>query len=81
MPTDVPALSSSGLAISGDGDRLTLEGTLDIRTLTELRRSLLHWQKQPRGGHSRRMLDLGKLSGLDTPGALFLCELRDQGVN
>ena len=80
MPTDVPALASPGLAISGDGDRLALEGVLDIHALTELRRSLQHWQKQGRGGHARRTLDLGKLSGLDTPGALFLCELRDKGV-
>ena len=81
MPTDVPALASPGLAISGDGDRLALEGVLDIHTLTELRRSLQHWQKQGRGGQARRALAIGKLSGLDTPGALFLCELRDKGVD
>jgi phospholipid/cholesterol/gamma-HCH transport system permease protein len=80
MPTDVPALTSPGLLISGDGDRLALEGVLDIHALTELRRSLQHWQKQGRGGQARRALALGKLSGLDTPGALFLCELRDKGV-
>lgn len=80
MPTDVPAPSSPGLAIGGDGDRLALEGILDIRTLTELRRSLQSWPGRRRGGHARRTLDLGKLTGLDTPGALFLCELRDKGV-
>jgi phospholipid/cholesterol/gamma-HCH transport system permease protein len=80
MPTDVPVPASPGLAISGDGDRLALEGVLDIHALTELRRSLQHWQKQGRGGHARRTLALGKLSGLDTPGALLLCELRDKGV-
>jgi phospholipid/cholesterol/gamma-HCH transport system permease protein len=80
MPTDVPALVPPGLALSGDGDRLALEGVLDIHALTELRRSLQHWQKQGRGGHARRALAVGKLSGLDTPGALFLCELRDKGV-
>ncbi|HEY2863922.1 MAG TPA: ABC transporter permease [Casimicrobiaceae bacterium] len=80
MPTDVHAMASPGLAISGDGDRLVLEGALDIRALTELRRSLQHWQKQGRGGHARRTLAIGKLSGLDTSGALFLCGLRDKGV-
>ena len=80
MPTDVPAPASPGLALSGDGDRLALEGVLDIHALTELRRSLQHWPKQHRGGHARRTLAVGNLSGLDTPGALFLCELRDKGV-
>jgi len=54
---------------------LAIEGALDIRTLAELERSL----KQQRG-HVRGGLDLRKLSDLDTPGALLLCELRDKGV-
>ena len=57
---------------------MALEGTLYLRTLTELRVSLQQWQR--RSGHARRTLDLGKLSGLDTPGALFLCGLGDKGV-
>jgi phospholipid/cholesterol/gamma-HCH transport system permease protein len=80
MPTDVPALASPGLAISGDGDRLALEGKLDLRTLTELRRALHPWPRHRRGAEARRTLDLGKLTGLDTSGALFLCALRDKGV-
>jgi ABC-type transporter Mla MlaB component len=80
MPTDVPARSASGLAINGDGDRLVLEGVLDIRTMTELRASLQQWPKQRPTGRASRTLDLGKLSGLDTPGALLLCELCTQGV-
>jgi phospholipid/cholesterol/gamma-HCH transport system permease protein len=80
MSPDIPALASPGLAISGDGDRLLLEGVLDMHALGDLRRSLQHWQKQGGAGHVRRTLALGKLSGLDTSGALFLCELRDKGV-
>ena len=67
---------SPTLAISGEGDRLALEGVLDIRTLTEARNSLTQWLKQ-RKSHA---LDLGNLSGLDTPGALFLCELGNKDV-
>jgi phospholipid/cholesterol/gamma-HCH transport system permease protein len=63
------------VAITGEGDRLAIEGALDIRTLGEAERSL----KQQRG-HTRGAIDLHKLSGLDTPGALFLCELRNKGV-
>jgi phospholipid/cholesterol/gamma-HCH transport system permease protein len=67
--------SSSTVAITGDGDRLAIEGALDIRTLAEVERSL----KQQRG-HVHARLDLRKLSALDTPGALLLCELRNKGV-
>ena len=69
-----PSLPS--IAISGDGDQLALQGALNIRTLTEAKQSLKQRLKQPKS----HALDLGKLSGLDTPGALFLCELRDKGV-
>jgi phospholipid/cholesterol/gamma-HCH transport system permease protein len=64
------------VAIRGDGDRSELEGTLDIRTLAEARDSLKQWLKRRKAP----ALDLGNLTGLDTPGALLLCELRDQGV-
>ena len=69
-----PSLST--LAISGEGGQLVLKGTLDIRTLTAARKSLQQGLKQRKS----RALGLGQLSGLDTPGALFLCELRDKGV-
>jgi len=59
-------------SVAGEGDRLALAGALDIHTLGEAREAL----KQARS----RLLDLGNLSRLDTPGALFLCELRDSGV-
>ena len=68
------------VTVSGDGDRLALQGVLDIRTLTEAEDSLKQWLKRRLGGHRRRALDLGNLSGLDTPGALFLCRLREKGV-
>jgi phospholipid/cholesterol/gamma-HCH transport system permease protein len=67
---------SSGVAISGEGDRLALEGVLDIRTVSELKTALKGRLKQAKP----RAVDLGSLSGLDTPGALFLCELRQKGV-
>ena len=55
---------------------MTLEGALGIRTLAEAARSLKEWRTKNKSG----VLDLGKLSELDTPGALLLCGLRDQGV-
>ena len=64
------------VVVSGDGDRLALEGALEIVTLTEARNSLKKWSRQ---GPSRS-LDIAKLDSLDTPGALFLCGLRDKGV-
>lgn len=64
------------LAVHGDGDRLALEGVLDVRTLAAARASLSHWLTQ-RKSHA---LDLTKLSALDTPGALFLCALDEKGV-
>jgi phospholipid/cholesterol/gamma-HCH transport system permease protein len=61
-----------GIALTGEGDRLALEGVLDIRTLAQAERAL----DKTRSG----ALDLGKLTGLDTPGALFLCGLREKKV-
>ncbi len=70
-PPSLPAI-----AIAADGDRSMLTGTLDIRTLPEAERSLKQWPKKQKP----RTLDLSNLSDLDTPGALFLCGLRDKGV-
>jgi phospholipid/cholesterol/gamma-HCH transport system permease protein len=64
------------IAVAGDGERMTLQGALDIRTLAEAQRSLGEWQAT----HKPSLLDLGKLTELDTPGALFLCGLRDKGA-
>jgi phospholipid/cholesterol/gamma-HCH transport system permease protein len=63
----------SALAISGEGNRLALEGSVDIATLGELQDALRQGQ-----GPSRT-LDLGKVSDLDTAGALALCRLRKEG--
>ena len=65
-----------GVAVTGEGDRLALEGVLDIRTLAAPETSVKHSLRQ----HKSHALNIGKLSGLDTPGALFLCGLRAKGV-
>jgi phospholipid/cholesterol/gamma-HCH transport system permease protein len=76
MPTSSSEASAASIAISRHGDRLTLEGVLDVRTLAEARRRI----GSGRTPQESRALDLGKLRGLDTPGALFLRELGEQGV-
>ncbi|MBT9612874.1 MAG: MlaE family lipid ABC transporter permease subunit [Burkholderiales bacterium] len=70
------APSSPTLAVSGDGDRLVFAGALEILTLPEARSALKPWLKLG----SARALDIGGLDSLDTPGALFLCGLRDKGA-
>ncbi len=64
------------IVVSGDGDHLALAGALEIVTLTAAKNALKQWSKP---GPSRA-LDIAKLDSLDTPGALFLCGLRDKGV-
>jgi phospholipid/cholesterol/gamma-HCH transport system permease protein len=63
-------------ALDDDGGRMTFEGALDIRTLTEAEQAVAGWRTK----RASRVLDLGKLTELDTPGALFLCGLRDKGA-
>ncbi len=55
---------------------LALAGALDIMTLGQARAALKRWSR--RG--ASRTLDIAGLANLDTPGALFLCGLRDRGV-
>ena len=55
---------------------MALEGVLDMHSLEQVRSALGQWIKQRKS----RALDLSKLSGLDTSGAMFLCELRDKQV-
>ena len=82
--TSVPADKQQAIAdpspptvvVSGEGDQLAMAGALDIVTLAEARNSLKKWSKQ----RPSRSLDIAKLDGLDTPGALFLCGLRNKGV-
>jgi phospholipid/cholesterol/gamma-HCH transport system permease protein len=61
------------VVISGDGDRLALAGSLEIATLAEARAGLKKTQ-------ALRSLDISGLERIDTPGALFLCGLRDKDV-
>jgi phospholipid/cholesterol/gamma-HCH transport system permease protein len=67
---------SPALVLDGDDARLALEGVLDVRTLEQARAGLKQWLTQRKS----RVLDLRKLEGLDTPGALFLCELASKKV-
>jgi len=76
MPKTATVPPSPTLVVKGEGERLALEGVLDIHTLTKAQHALGQWMK----GHRSRALDVGSLSGLDTPGALFLCGLRAKHV-
>jgi phospholipid/cholesterol/gamma-HCH transport system permease protein len=64
------------VVVSGDGDRLALAGTLDRVTLADARAALKKWSRKG----ASRSLDIAGLESLDTPGALFLCGLRDRDV-
>ena len=64
------------LVVDGDGDARALMGALEISTLAEAGKVLGSWSKKG----SSRSLSMAKLDKLDTPGALFLCGLRDKGV-
>ena len=77
MPRASSASASPSIAIDDDGARALLKGALDIHTLPELEASL----KRRRSKEKSRALDLSGLTALDTPGALFLCALRKDGVN
>lgn len=76
MPRALSEPPTPAIAIDADGERPALRGALQIRTLVEAERSLELWSRDGKG----RALDLSTLSTLDTPGALFLCRLRNQGV-
>jgi phospholipid/cholesterol/gamma-HCH transport system permease protein len=76
MRQTAPELVPLTVVIEDDGDRLKLEGPLGIRTLSAAERPVNAWRTKHKSG----VLDLGKLSDLDTPGALFVCGLRDKGV-
>lgn len=76
MPRAPPQPALPTVAVRGDGERLAIEGALDIRTLASARESL----QQRAGGKNPRVVDLGELTELDTPGALLLCGLSGSGV-
>jgi phospholipid/cholesterol/gamma-HCH transport system permease protein len=76
MHPESAAPSTLTIAFGDEGNRAALRGTLDIRTLAEAEKSLGNWPKKRKSG----ALDLSDLSRLDTPGALFLCGLRNKGI-
>ena len=76
MPKAAMNPPASAFTVKGDGEHLAVEGVLDIRTLTDARAALGKSIKQ----HKPRALDIAGLTGLDTPGALFLCGLRAKNV-
>ena len=63
------------VVVSGGDGRFALAGALEIATLAEARNALKKGSKQ-----GTRELDIAQLERIDTPGALFLCGLRDKGV-
>jgi phospholipid/cholesterol/gamma-HCH transport system permease protein len=65
------------LAIETHGARIAIKGALGVRTLPELDTALARQGAEA----SRRTLDLGALSALDTSGALFLSTLRAAGTS
>lgn len=70
------AAPSPTLQVGGDGDHHVLSGSLVINTLSAARQSLGAWSRR---GPSCT-LDVAGLERLDTPGALFLCAVRDMGI-
>ncbi|HTR59619.1 MAG TPA: ABC transporter permease [Casimicrobiaceae bacterium] len=80
MPRASTASPSATLSLHEQGDRLALEGALETRTLAEATRALGQSLEERGAGKHRHALDLKGLSTLDTPGALFLHELQEKGV-
>ncbi len=75
-PQTLVGPSAPTLVVSGDGGELALAGALEIGTLAAAGMVLTKWSKQG----ASRSLDVAGMTSLDTPGALFLCGLRDRGV-
>lgn len=68
------------LVLDGKGPERKLAGSLGIHTLTEARGLLESSLEQHHGAKTGGSLDVSGVESLDTPGALLLCELRDNGV-
>ena len=72
MPMKRDATESSlKIAVSGDGALIELAGDLNVHALADAEHALEQHATQ-----KQRALDLSGLTGLDTPGALFLCALQ-----
>lgn len=67
------------VSLSGTGERLALQGDLALPTLPSFQRALAR-QRRTTPDAAARELDLARLRHLDTPGALLLCRLRDEGL-
>src|SRR5438132_11104335 len=76
MDAEPSTPSALTVDVGDEGDHAALHGSLDIRTVGEAEKSLARWPKKRKSV----TLDLRDLSGLDTPGALFLCGLRNKGI-
>ncbi len=76
MNETTPTSAAPPVTLVDDGRRLALAGALDIRTLVDAEASL----RDRLESQTPRALDVGRLTGLDTPGALLLCELRRRGI-
>jgi phospholipid/cholesterol/gamma-HCH transport system permease protein len=63
-----------GFTVEKNGDKIAAAGDLDIHTLEAAKQAL---QDSPA---AKASLDVGSIVALDTPGALFLCELQNSGV-
>src|SRR5438128_1778948 len=81
MPEKLPGASKApprpALDLTGEDDQPTLTGALNIGTLAQAAALL---KKISKRGRPSRTLDIAGLDSLDTPGALLLCGLRDQGI-
>ena len=77
MTRKLPPPASTSLTVTAeeDGAGVALSGALDIHTLAQARGSIAHSKQR-----QAKTLDLSELDRLDTPGALFLCGLRNKGT-
>ena len=76
MSKTIPEPAHDAVAITGEGEAMALAGVLDVHSLGKVKKTLASWLAK----RTSRTLDLDKLGGLDTSGALFLCELRNRHV-
>jgi phospholipid/cholesterol/gamma-HCH transport system permease protein len=76
MATPLPEAVDGVLTVTGEGEHSSLNGPLNIRTLRNAEDTLASRMK----GRKAKALDVSGLTGLDTPGALFLCGLRAKKV-
>ena len=67
---------SAPVTVSGDGDHAMLHGALTIQSVNRAEKTLRDWRGTRRTG----ALDVSELLSLDTPGALLLCALQNQGI-